>query len=164
MAVVKAILPPKDMFYVKAFEAAVKRAANEAIRAMDSDFKATTATWQTKVRFTKRIKTRAGDITLSVTTSNKIYAYVDKGTKPHIIRAKRAKYLRFQSGYRAKTTPRKIRSRNGGKSGGYLYRKSVKHPGLTAREFTTIIQDKHTPLWINTVRAIVLKYNVKRGK
>jgi len=70
---------------------------------------------------------------------------VDEGTRPHIICAKRAKRLRFPSGYYAKTTPGIIGSVAGGSYGPDIYRVCVMHPGFEARRFSQIIARKWKP-------------------
>lgn len=106
---------------------------------MRRDFQYTTATWKEFVRF-EIVKDRRG---YRVFTKDDIYRFVDLGTRPHIIRAKRAKVLAFQGGYAAKTRPGVIGSTGGGPSGGMQYAAEVHHPGTKARRFTKIIYAKH---------------------
>lgn len=107
------------------------------------DFEKTVETWDTKPEFNIReVRFR-----WSVYTDDQIYAYVDRGTKPHTIRPKRPGYpLAFQSGYVAKTIPRVIASRPGGASGPMVFTYEVHHPGTEAREFTATIYEKWNPL------------------
>lgn len=74
---------------------------------------------------------------------SKKFNYVDFGVKPHKIKAKRAKYLKFQTGYKRKTRKGRIRSRPGGPSGGVAYAKEIKHPGFEGAEITESINDLH---------------------
>lgn len=60
-------------------------------------------------------------------------AFVEFNTRPHIIRAKRAKYLRFKKG------------------GQYHFRKSVKHPGTTAQPFMRPALDAERPHFIREI-------------
>lgn len=62
-------------------------------------------------------------------------AYVEFNTRPHIIRAKRAKYLRFKKG------------------GSIHFRKSVKHPGTTAQPFMRPALDAERPHFIREITA-----------
>jgi hypothetical protein len=103
-----------------------------------SDFEKTTETWKNKPRFDVVKQTRS----YNVTTQDAVYAYVDKGTKPHRIRPVNANVLAFQGGYQAKTTPRVIASRSGGPSGPVVFSVGVMHPGTEARQFTKTILDK----------------------
>jgi hypothetical protein len=102
------------------------------------DFEATTETWKNKPVF-EIVKQPRSYI---VVTKDPVYAYVDKGTKPHRIRPVNANVLAFQGGYQAKTTPRVIASRSGGPSGPVVFSVGVMHPGTEARQFTKTILDK----------------------
>jgi hypothetical protein len=66
-----------------------------------------------------------------------IWFYVDKGTKPHIIRPKKpGGRLRFGSQFAPKTAFR-AKFGGAGKSGGKpVYRQLVRHPGTKARDFS----------------------------
>lgn len=89
-----------------------------------------------------------GDTLEGVTgTDSKIYLYVTRGTRPHIIRPKRAKALAFSSRFRAKTAQGYIRSYKGGRSGKPVFAKEVKHPGTQARGFEEAIAAKHQPIF-----------------
>jgi hypothetical protein len=112
------------------------------------DFEKTTATWDEEPEFHVR------DVRFrwSVWTDSEIYAYVDRGTRPHVIRPKRPGYpLAFQTGYTAKTVPRVIASRPGGASGPTVYAMEVHHPGTEAREFTATIYEKWADLFPDRV-------------
>jgi len=63
-------------------------------------YEKTTATWKHPVKFSI-VRVKDGRV---VGTDDAIYGYVDHGTKPHIIRARRAPLLRFKvRGFKAKT-------------------------------------------------------------
>ncbi|MCI0349918.1 MAG: hypothetical protein L0Z53_10875, partial [Acidobacteriales bacterium] len=89
-------------------------------------------------------------------TNNKIYRFVTRGTRAHVIKPKRKTFLRFRSVYRAKTTRRVIGSKQGGASGEPVFtRKSVLHPGTKAREFEEEINARHQATLEKNVRAVV---------
>jgi hypothetical protein len=67
---------------------------------------------------------------------------VDQGTDPHIIVPKRARVLRFQSSYKAKTRVNVIGSNSGGSWGIVIATRFVRHPGNAARNFTIMISEK----------------------
>jgi hypothetical protein len=92
-----------------------------------------------------------------VTTDDEIYNYVDKGTRAHIIRPRNANVLAFQGGYQAKTMPRVIASRPGGRSGPTVYAMEVHHPGTKAREFSKIIHAKWEKQTANRMRLALKK-------
>jgi hypothetical protein len=133
------VIVPKDLAIdQKRLNRAIENGLDASAQAAKADFDVTTQTWKTDVTFSikKRNKARR------VTTSNRIYGYVNDGTRPHIIRPKRARVLTFLTPYRAKTKPRKIRSGRGGVGNTIIYTKIVQHPGTQAREFDKTIQEK----------------------
>jgi hypothetical protein len=72
---------------------------------------------------------------------------LDAGTKPHEIKPRRAKALRFAYGgkgsFRAKTVPGQLRSNKGRKpTGPIVFRKKVRHPGTKPREWVKTAQEK----------------------
>lgn len=80
------------------------------------------------------------------------YALVNGGAKPHVIRPRRARMLRFQRGYRASTRPRVLSSSAYARSGQFVAARMVQHPGFAAREFDQEIADKHGPEFENDMR------------
>jgi hypothetical protein len=111
------------------------------------DFIATTYTWKRRPDF---VINEIDVETITIGTDNDIWKMIDVGTRPHVIRVKYAKALRFQWGgfgsYKAKTIPRQFRSNKGKISGPINYRKSVKHPGFVARDFTDAAAVKYQRL------------------
>lgn len=74
--------------------------------------------------------------------AQRIWRYVDEGTKPHYIRAKRAPYLHFQLGYMPKTKPiAKYVGGLGKAFGSWKRKKVVHHPGSKARKFNKTYAD-----------------------
>jgi hypothetical protein len=99
---------------------------------------ATVATWDHKPNFT--VKKYKNGFEIRVTGVNaKIWRFVSDGTRAHFIRPRRAKRLRFQSSYSAKTEPNVIGSSAGGAFGANVFAAQVRHPGTRARNFEKII-------------------------
>lgn len=140
------LVDPKKL--IRALRNGMSNAAEDVV----VDFETTTATWKHKPNF-KATEVSAAEWIIS--TDDKIWAMLDDGTKPHIIRPKRAKRLRFQWGgvgsYRAKTRPGYLGSNKGGIKGPIVYRKQVRHPGTVARKWTKAAEDK----WNNELGDIV---------
>lgn len=137
----KAITPktiPSTKEYLKAITSAVQKTANLTKR----DYEATTRTWKHKPKFDVIIAEFGGDYLVTAGTDNLIYKWTDEGTKPHIIRPRRAAFLRFRVGGRAKTTPGVIGSGPGAVGTDWRSAQFVLHPGTTARRFTKIIQSR----------------------
>ena len=95
-------------------------------------YEKTVRTWQTRVRFIVR-KTKLGR---SVYTLSRTYRYVDLGTRPHIIRARRAPALKFKAGGKPKTKPGTLASYQGKPGKDWRSAQSVRHPGTEPRGFT----------------------------
>ncbi len=127
-----------------AMRIALLTAMNKVGVDIKKDFEKTTSTWSTDVDFEIVKDLRRSGVTpqILVGTDNEIYKFVDKGTKAHLIKPKRAKKLRFQSGYRAKTSVNRIGSRRGGPFGETVFSSGVRHPGTKARNFSKILQKK----------------------
>ena len=88
----------------------------------EADLGKPVATWENKPKFTSEISLAGGDaMVLTGPTGGdeavQHFEWVDQGTRPHIIRARRGRRLRFSSKYTAKTRPGWIGSRRGGPSG-----------------------------------------------
>jgi hypothetical protein len=105
-------------------------------RSVLREYEITTGTWKRKVKFQVTI---VGLATASIGTDNEIYGYVDKGTRPHIIRPKTAKALRFNTVFRAKTIPNQLRTRAGMSGPPVAHALEVHHPGNEPRNFTKTI-------------------------
>lgn len=75
------------------------------------------------------------------------YALVNAGSPPHPIPLPgtfaRGGFLRFQTGYTPSTRPRVLASRAFVRSGPFVARVRVNHPGFVAREFDQEIADEY---------------------
>jgi hypothetical protein len=110
------------------------------------DLQVTTQTWSSKNKPKFRIQL-SGRYARTISTDSQIYAWVNDGTDPHPIMAKRAPMLRFQVGYTPKTMVGQIMSRAGGSSGSFAMAKVVQHPGTEARGFDKAIAEKWNDLF-----------------
>jgi len=131
------LIDPKKL--IRALRNGMADAAEDVV----VDFETTTETWKHKPAF-KTTEISAAEWIIS--TDDAIWSMLDQGTKPHVIRPKRAKRLRFQWGgfgsYKAKTRPGYLGSNKGGIKGPIVYRKQVRHPGTVARKWTTAAEEK----------------------
>ncbi len=100
-----------------------------------SAFAKTVSTWEHKPRFRAVARVSPGEWMVAYGTDDEVYGYVSEGTRPHIIRPRRARRLRFRSRYRARTRPRRLEAGPGGASGPVVTASVVHHPGTQAREF-----------------------------
>lgn len=137
---VKAIKPQRfnQEAFVKEFTAEVESIGNDMLL----DLELTTATWDHQPKFEKITQVGPKSVELFVGTDDKIFGFVDKGTKAHKIRPKGPYPLRFKSGYRAKTVPNILSSRKGGSFGDEVRAASVNHPGGAPRNITKTMTKK----------------------
>jgi len=117
----------------------------------------TTRTWRNKPRFEQTISLRGSSPSILVATDSEIYGYVDLGTRPHIIRPKRAKKLRFGAGSSPKTQPNVIGSTGGGEGGAEVYANVVSHPGTAPRNFTKSITKEVKPYFRRYMQEAIAK-------
>lgn len=153
MIKLKAIKPKTSAANFKAVDKAVRDAYRDAAGELLKDFEKTVATWETPVRF----RVRVGRESVSVYTDNAIWRYVDKGTRPHIIRPRRAKALAFATGGAAKTRVGSIIARAGGRGDGTAFATEVQHPGTKARGFSWRLKAKWDKKWPKLVQQAVDK-------
>lgn len=134
------IKAPKDALGAAALARAIKNTLNAVAKGAQTDFGVTARTWDHKVDFT--IDDSDPDRRI-VSTKDTIYGFVDQGTRPHIIRPRRARVLTWMgTAYRAKTSPGQIKSVRGGNNNSIVHTKIVQHPGSEARRFSIVIRDK----------------------
>lgn len=136
-------LIPKVGWTAKDFEAAIEKSLTQVGRLIKGDFEQTTRGWKTRVNFTTRLgvggKHTETASYVQVSTKNKIYTYVARGTKPHIIRPRAKPLLHFRTGYIAKTIPGFIGTQSGGAKGAWVVARVVLHPGSRGRKFEEVI-------------------------
>lgn len=156
------VLKPKTL-QQKEMRLELLNGLRSAARAVQRDYEATVATWKHKPKFDLVIALGKTKAEFLVGTDDKIYGYVDEGTKPHIIVPKKAKVLRFSNVYRAKTSPGVIGSSDGGSSGEPVFVRVVRHPGVRARKFSKTINDKHKKSFKDKMHEAMRRARAKSG-
>ena len=68
------------------------------------------------------------------------WVWLDEGTRPHPIVARRAPRLKFRTGYSASTSPGSFRSRGATVSGPWRSPVAVQHPGTAPRGWSEMLQ------------------------
>lgn len=132
---------------------AIKKGLQAIARSVNDDLEKTTATFKTSVKFKT---SKISEYEIEVSTTNKIYYWLDQGTKKHVIKPKKGKLLAFPSQYRPKTKVKVINSTSGGSSGSTAFtQKRIKHPGTKARKFTKVIGDKWQPRMIYFMQRMI---------
>lgn len=116
----------------------------QACEPIHADFQAYLNNFGHRPRAKKSITKTNRLVRFETMTSDNIARYVDEGTKPHVITARRSPMLSFRTGYTAKSAPGSSAwNAGGGASGGRVYAQQVRHPGTKARLFTDAIARKH---------------------
>lgn len=105
------------------------------------EYQRTVQSWEKKPKFYVRSARGPGVIEIVAGTDSELYRGVDLGNPPHVIRARKARVLRFRTGYVAKTTPGVIGSESGGYTDGFVSAQQVQHPGNEPRRFSLIIAE-----------------------
>ena len=131
---------------------AMTGALKESGKKVKEDFLRPTRTWQHRVGVEVLTNITSTGVELLAGTDDKIYTYLEYGTRPHTIRPKRAKALRFMSGFRPKTTPGSLWSGAGGSFGDRVYAGAVRHPGTKPRRWLPIIQRRAQKFTLYSIR------------
>lgn len=89
----------------------------------------------------------------------KIFGYVDLGTKPHIIMPKiPGTYLKFKTGYSARTQPiAKYNVGSGMSFGSWASKAQVFHPGSKARKFLETYMNELIPSFQQRIQTAITK-------
>lgn len=112
------------------------------------EYQKTTSTWSHQPKWEVLVSLSGSLFTVLVDTSDKIFAYVDRGTGEaaghggkYPITPKKGKSLHFREGFVAKTVPGVVGSLPGTSgSGKHVFRRLVMHPGIKPRDFTKNIE------------------------
>lgn len=147
---VKAIKPKK--LKVKEYRLELLNALRKEGTAVKKEYKKTTRTWKRQPEFEVLIGLTGKDASVLVGTDDRIYGYVDKGTRDHYVPRSGIATMAFRPGYRAKTSPGKIGSSSGGASGTRIVRRGRwKVKGIKARGFSPTIQKRRRQPFTRTV-------------
>jgi hypothetical protein len=134
-------------------------------REMLRRFRRTVQGWRRRPRFDIEVDSTPNSVTVLGGTDDKIYGYVDRGTRAHTIQPRGAGYpLRFQSAYTAKTTPGVLGSGQGGPSGPFVAAYRVRHPGTKARRFSELILKEVRPMGYKLLVKLARRAAQKRIK
>jgi len=147
---------PKKIFSVSAGQAAREKALSELADDALELFEKTTATWEHKPVFIKRVNIAGENV--SITSNDKIFGYVDLGTVAHVIRARNANTLAFTVGGSPKTRPRVLSSSRGSRGDVWVSKAEVHHPGTEAREFSVIIQERIQKKFVARFKEVLKEY------
>lgn len=153
----------KKAFQSSLFREEMKKMAEEIAKEANADFHKTTATWNHQPDFKETVSVGGEGIKTEVVTDDPIYAYVDLGTKKHIIRPKHASALVFNSKFKPKTKPRVIGSTEGFSGPPKIVTQVVHHPGTKARKFTEVIKKKYEPEFKRQAKNAMERFRYRCG-
>ena len=95
----QAIVPKRPVVDGQIVRQALMQAVDNTIKLCAQDFARTHQTWKTRPVFTVRKAYPSGTrLVGEVVTRSKIYMYVTRGTRPHIIKPRRKKWPAVQNG------------------------------------------------------------------
>lgn len=144
----------------KNIRAELRAEAQKTARDMAKWLGVAVANWSKKPRFVGRVRLMPTEILAFVDiagTAKKIFVYIDQGTGlygkrkkayqiPKVIQP--GKLLRFRGGYTPKTAPTAKGVNIGGsgaKSGGWISKVKIIHPGIKPRKFTEVVAKELKP-------------------
>lgn len=147
-------LPKSGLLNPGRLTAALEDALDDAAQKVYSDLQRPTSTWKTSVAFQIRRIANGRTIGRTISTANEIYGYVNSGTRPHVIRAKNAKYLNFGPSS-PKTTPGNLDSTSGSRGPRTTFVAQVNHPGTDPRNYDKVAAEHAEQTFPTLVRLAV---------
>jgi hypothetical protein len=84
-----------------------------------------------------------------------LYALLTLGSPTHPITPKNGRFLKFQPGYRAGTSPRMLNSQAKERSGDFVTALTVLHLGFEPREFAKQIKELYEPIFQDDMRRAI---------
>ena len=138
---------------LNALKSAINDGLDNAVEAAIADKELHQQTWSSKSKSGHKV-TR-GNWFRGVEIDGKIFRYVDRGRKGRVIVAKKAKYLKFKSGYTRKTKRGAIPSGQGGSFGKDVFRKQVKQDPVQGSNFSQTIKTKYDKELSKIVQAAI---------
>lgn len=133
------------LFNLSAGQAAKEQALSELGDEAKELFEKTVETWEDKPVFTAKMQKNS----VAVTTTNKIYTYIDKGTS--------VRYATMSPDFAPKSRVRVIGANRGRGRMVFVSRNHPK-PGIEAREFSVIIQERMQKKFSSRFQKVIKSY------
>lgn len=133
------IKPKRSPFRPDAQQRIVANTMTALAKDIKVDFDVTTQTWEHRPKVTIE---GSGIAPREIAVAGEVYAMLDAGTKPHLIRPRRGRVLRFRTPFRSKTVPNQIMSRGGSQGATEVWARAVRHPGTKPRNWAKTIAAK----------------------
>lgn len=154
LKLVPILLKRRNLYDIPAGHAAKEEALRQLAEEAKAEFEKTTETWENKPTF--HVRHTAHQVV--VTTNDRVFGYVDAGTRPHVISSRGGGPLHFTVGGSAKTRPRVISSTQGSRGDTWVSAHIVRHPGTESREFSVIIGERIQRKFAAKFRAVLAAY------
>lgn len=154
----KAKVPVVPKTLTSQFTSQMRAMGNRLASRVDNTYKTLLGDWKSKPQFTKTVNVSQKETKVEVKTNSNVYAYVDLGTPPHIIKPKPSNpkgLLIFPGNYDAATRPESLQTRQARRYGEMQYRTIVHHPGSEARNFEKPIIEEQTPIIIKEFKDVI---------
>jgi len=138
--VFKAIVPKK--LNVDGFRLEILNALRKEGTVQKQELRKTVTTWTDRPSFETKISlARQGGASVHTFPTGgedavNHWNWIDAGTAVHVITARNAPTLIFQSGYTARTSPGKFVSGQSSRHGAWRRPRSVRHPGIAPRNWS----------------------------
>ena len=173
---VKSSLRQTMIRHDKRLRAELRAESQQTARDMANWLTVAVRPWSKKPRFAPRVTVRPDWIEAKVDVAGnarKIFFYVDQGTGkwgpkkrayPIPKQVQPGKLLKFQTGYSAKTQPKaQIGMGSGQRSGGWVSKAQVMHPGIEPRKFSETVTDELKPDWQTRIEQVLRRYARQQG-
>lgn len=129
-----------------------KNAIAEYQKRITKDLEKSTQAWSKPVEF--EINENKESVTIS--TEDNRYQWVDEGTKPHDIRPKKARTLRWLPGGKVRNEIAR-RQANAERRDVAIYATKVSHPGIRPRSITARVMKRHESKIVSSVSDAIMK-------
>jgi len=138
---------PKKIFNVSAGQAAREKALEDLAQDGLELFEKITNPWERKVIFVIRVNLAGENV--SITTTDKIFGFVDIGTS--------VRYATMSPDFSPKTRVG-VLSSSRGRGGMIFVNKNKPKPGIEAREFSVIIQERIQKKFVARFKEVLKEY------
>lgn len=158
---VNVTVPKKLLADIKFRESIEKMMKTKTSHEVEDEFWSVTSGWSDDPNLDTKITSNSQRISAEISVfgnsrGSSVFRMVSLGTPPHSIQPKtNGGFLRFQPGYKPATRVGSLMSGRSSRFGSYVKARSVKHPGLTARNFDELIAKKYTPVFEKDVQDVL---------
>lgn len=158
---VKTIVPKGKLDFSIFAEEIERTMRGDTTRAVKNLYTGTVDGWKNKPTFSATIfSARGRHIRLRVQPIGRNkdqYNLVSAGARPHPILSRTTKPMSFQTGYRAATQPRSLKSGSAQSFGRVKHAFVVQHPGFEGRKFHEEIAKFYAPIFADDMKKAIVR-------